>query len=70
MAKTQEESGKGLPATVPPWRVPDGWTGQRFHLGKNEAFDAEPFVIHRAMRMTGIAYTIFSNSTAAIEREQ
>ena len=55
--------------------MPEGWTGQRFHLGKNkEVLDTEPPAIHHAMSIfvecqeTGETYITFSDSTAAIER--
>lgn len=55
--------------------MPEGWTGQRFHLGKNkEAFDMELFAVHHAMSIfvecqeAGETYTTFSDSTEAIER--
>ena len=50
--------------------MPGGWTGQRFHPGKNETFDAELSAIYGAMRMAGITYMIFSNSTVAIKHQQ
>ena len=52
-ARTNEEGGTGKRLSSPyhPRRVPDDWTGQRFHLGKNKGiFDAEFFAIYRAMR--------------------
>ena len=61
------------PPNRPRW-VPDGWTCQRFCLGREEVFNAEPFAIHRAMKIflerqeTGVAYTTFSDSMAAINR--
>ena len=70
MAKAQKESGKGLSTTVPPQRLPGGWTGQRFHPGRNGTFEAELSAIYSTMRMAGITYMIFSNSTVAIKREQ
>ena len=57
------------------WRSPVGWSGHRYHLGSNkEVFDAEVFAIHRALlwlkgrQGTGRRFTIFADSTAAIER--
>ena len=57
------------------WTTPQGWTGQHFHLGSNkEVFDAEVFAIYQALRVidqrqeTGRNYTIFVDSTSAIER--
>ena len=51
------------------------WTGHRFHLGTNrEVFDAEIFAIYQALctlderQENGRMYTIFSDSTAAIDR--
>ena len=52
-----------------------GWTGEHNHLGHNkEDFGAELYAILRAMGIplrrqeSGKNYTIFSDSTAAIER--
>ena len=57
------------------WTTPQGWTGQHFHLGSNkEVFDAEVFAIYQSLRVidqrqeTGRNYTIFVDSTSAIER--
>ena len=57
------------------WRSPVGWPGHRPHLGSNkEVFDAEVFAIYRALlwlegrQGTGRRFTIFADSTAAIER--
>ena len=54
---------------------PSGWTGRRFYLGTNkEVFDAETFAIYQALRVldrrqeSGHRYTIFVDSTAAIDR--
>ena len=52
------------------WRSAEGWTGRRYHL----VFDAEVFVIYRALHVldqrqeSGRRYTIFVDSTAAIDR--
>lgn len=68
-------SGGAFRPPYHPRRAPAGWTGQRFRLGKNEGvFDAEPYAILRASSILGqrqetrVEYTIFSDSTAAIER--
>ena len=60
---------------VPPRGVPARWTGERFHLGRNkEVFDAGLYAIMQAMGVflkrngPGKSYTIFSDSTAAIDR--
>ena len=59
------------------WQSPasGGWTGRRFYLGMNkEVFDAETFAIYQALRVvdrrqeSGHCYTIFVDSTAAIDR--
>ena len=57
------------------WQSPNGWTGRRFHLGTNkEVFDAEKFAIYQALRVldqrqeSGRRYTVFVDSTAAIDR--
>ena len=57
------------------WQPPCGWTGRRYHLGRNkEVFDAEVFCIYQALRLvdrrqeSGRRYTIFVDSTAAIEQ--
>ena len=57
------------------WREPEGWRSHRFHLGNNkEVFDAEVFAIYRALHWLdsrqerGRQYTLFADSTAAIER--
>ena len=54
---------------------PDGWTRRRFHLGTNkEVFDAEVFAIYGALRIldqrheSDQRYTVFSDSTTAINR--
>lgn len=53
--------------------LPGGWTGRRYHLGNNkEVFDAETYAILRALKIfdrrqeSGRSYTIFADSTAAI----
>ena len=58
-----------------PGRRDAGWTGRRFHLGKNkEVFDAELYALYRAAKILdergeeGQDYTILSDSTAALER--
>lgn len=55
-------------------RGSDGWTGRRFHLGINkEVFDAVVCAIYQALcildrqQECGHKYTIFSDSTAAID---
>ena len=57
------------------WQSPSGWTGRRFHLGtEKEVFDAGTFVIYQALRVvyqrqeSGHRYTVFVDSTAAIDR--
>ena len=78
MARTGRADKKGeqsfLPALSPPEGA--GWLDRTApsHGENKEVFDAEQFAIHRAMgiflgrRETGLNYTIFSDSTAAIER--
>ena len=56
------------------WRSGGHWAGRRFHLGTNkEVFDAEVFAIYQALlwiegQGVGGRFTIFADSTAAIER--
>ena len=55
------------------WQLPSGWTGCRYHLGKNkEVFDVEVFTIYRALRhlddRQGSGRRYMLDSTAAIER--
>ena len=57
------------------WQSPSCWTGRRYHLGTNkEVFDAEAFAIYQVLRFvnrrqeSGRRYTLFVDSTAAIER--
>ena len=57
------------------WRTPSGWEGRCFHLGDNkEVFDAEVYAIAQALEVinrrqeSGRRYTIFVDSTAAIDR--
>ena len=56
------------------WSTQEGWTGRRFQLGTKEVFDAEVFAIHQALRAIeqrqerGHGYTIFVDSTSAIDR--
>ena len=46
---SRQEDGRVGAACV--WRIHEGWTGRRFYLGTNkEVFDAEVFVINRALR--------------------
>ena len=52
-----------------------GWTGRRFHLGKNkEVFNAEHYTLYRALqtfdnrREQNRRYTTFSASAAALDR--
>ena len=56
------------------WRSASKWSGRRFHLGTNkEVFDAEVFAIYQALlwievhQATGGRFTVFADSTAAIE---
>ena len=55
--------------------APGGWSGCRFHLGTNkEIVNAEVFAIYQALRVvdqrqeSGHRYTVFADSTAAIDR--
>ena len=57
------------------WRSAGGWSRRRFHLGTNkEVFDAEVFAIYQALlwfeglQGAGRRFTIFADSTVAIER--
>ena len=57
------------------WRKPEGWGGRRLHLGSNkEVFDTEVFAIYQALlwfeqrQGSGRRYTLFADSTGAIER--
>lgn len=57
------------------WHSPGGWTGRRYHLGNNkEVSGAETYAILRALKIfdrgqeSGRSYTIFADSTAAINR--
>jgi ribonuclease HI len=57
------------------WRTLEGWTGCRYNLGTNkEVFDAETFAIYQALRAldqrqeSGHQYTVFVDSTSAIDR--
>ena len=60
------------------WRTPEGWTGQRYRLrsNKNQVLNAETYAIYRALRILdqrqegGYRYTVFVDSTAAIDRIQ
>ena len=59
------------------WETPSRWTGRRFHLGTNkEVFDAEVYAIYQALyslnqrQEKDHRYTIFVDSTAAIDRIQ
>ena len=56
-------------------KAPSGWAGCSFHLGTDkEVFDAGAYAIYQALsimdqrRDNGQQYTIFVDSTAAIER--
>ena len=67
-----DSGGVGAACT---WRSPEGWTGRRYHLGKNkEVFDAETCATLSALRIfdrrqeSGSRFTIFADSTAAINR--
>lgn len=57
-----------------PRRVSDRWTSQPSYLGKNEVINAGLIAIRRAIRIflerqqTGVAYSIFSDPTAAINK--
>lgn len=61
-------------ATCHPVREEADWVGRRFHLGDNKAvFDAEIYAIHQTLRHfdtrnENTAYTVFSDSTAALSR--
>ena len=46
-----DNNRKRFSTTLPPRRVQGVWAGQRFHLGKKEATNAELFAIRRAMRI-------------------
>ena len=57
------------------WETPGGWTGRRFHLGTNkEVFGAEVYAVYQALlaldqrQKSGHQYTVFVDSTAAIDR--
>ena len=57
------------------WRIPSRWTDRHYHLGANkEAFDVEVYAIYRALSImdqkqrSGHWYTVFADSTTAIER--
>ena len=57
------------------WQSPGGWAGHRYYLGSNkEAFGAEVFAIYQELRTadqrqeSGYRYTVFVDSTAAIDR--
>ena len=68
----QEDGGVGATCV---WKGREGWTGRRFHLGTNkEVLDAEDFAIYQALQTIerreerGHSYTIFVDSTSAIDR--
>ena len=70
---SRQDGGRVGAADV--WRTQEGWTGRRYHLGtKEEASDAETFAIYQALRSLGqcqedgYQYTVFVDSTAAIDR--
>ena len=70
---SRQEDGRVGAACV--WRTQEGWTGRRFQLGTNkEVFDAEVFAIYQALRAIeqrqerGRSYTVFVDSTSAIDR--
>ena len=70
---SRQENGEVGAACV--WMTQEGWTGRRFQLGGNkEVFDAEVFAIYQALRAIeqrqerGRSYTIFVDSTSAIDR--
>ena len=57
------------------WQIPGGCTDWRYHLGPNKkAFDAEVYAIYQALDIldqrqeSGRQYTVFVDSTAAIDR--
>ena len=55
----------------PPRVVPAGWTGRRFHPGDNEEdFDVEIYTIYQALRVLEASCTVYSDSAAAIGRDQ
>ena len=63
------------PRRYTPGRRDAGWTGRRFHPGKNkEVFDAELYALYQAAKIMderreeGQDYTIQTDSTAALER--
>jgi ribonuclease HI len=67
--------GRNTGRTYYPLPSNEGWTGKRFHLGSNkEVFDAELYAIYQAvMRFAqreeyNTEYTIFADSTSAIQR--
>ena len=61
--------------TYTPGRREAGWTGRRYHLGKNkEVYDAELYALYQAAKIfderndRDQTYTILSDSAAAIGR--
>lgn len=67
--------GRSTGRKYTPGRRRAGWTGKRYHLGKNkEVFDAELYALYQAAKTfeareeEGRSYTILSDSTAAIKR--
>ena len=56
------------------WKTPSRWTGRRFHLGTSKVFCAEVYAICRALSVidrkqeSGHRYTVFVDSTSAIDR--
>ena len=69
--------GDGRVGAACVWRKKDGWDGRYFHLGRNkEVFDAEGYAISQALLILdtrqecGRHYTVFVDSTSAIQRVQ
>ena len=67
--------GPATGRTYNPGRREAGWTGRRYHLGKNkEVYDAELYALYQAAKLfderneRDQAYTILSDSEAAIGR--
>ena len=61
-------------ATFHPMQGEAGWTGRRYHLGRNkEVYDAELYALYRALQTFDSReewnrrYTISSNSSASID---
>ena len=66
--------GSAPAGTAYAWRSPERWMGCRYHLGNNkEVFGAETYAILRELifdrgQESGNCYTIFADSTAAINQ--